>query len=66
MKPKKRNAIVIDTPEFRSEAEDAEWWDRHQDLIADLLLNWNCESWTDLDSSDGECKQNMRKAGKLL
>ncbi len=28
----------MDTPEFRSEAEEAEWWDQHQDLIADLLL----------------------------
>jgi hypothetical protein len=31
-------SIPVDTPEFRSEAEEAEWWDRHQDLIADLLL----------------------------
>jgi len=30
--------IVVDAPGFRSEAEEAEWWDRHQDLIADLLL----------------------------
>jgi predicted DNA binding CopG/RHH family protein len=36
-KPKAK-AIVVDAPEFRSEAEEAEWWDRHQDLIADLLL----------------------------
>lgn len=38
MKPKKATAVVIDAPEFRSEAEEAQWWDRHQDLIADLLL----------------------------
>jgi hypothetical protein len=29
---------VVDAPEFHSEAEEAESWDRHQDLIADLLL----------------------------
>lgn len=41
MKPQKKRkpaAVAIDTPEFKSEAEEAEWWDRHQDLIADLLL----------------------------
>jgi predicted DNA binding CopG/RHH family protein len=38
MRAKKPKPVVIDTPEFRSEAEEAEWWDRHQDLIADLLL----------------------------
>ena len=40
MKAKKTKAesIVVDAPEFRSEAEEAELWDRHQDLIADLLL----------------------------
>ena len=38
MKPKKATAVVIDAPEFRSEAEEAQWWDRLQDLIADLLL----------------------------
>ena len=39
MKTKKGEAIsiLVDAPEFRSEAEEAEWWDRHQDLIADLL-----------------------------
>ena len=35
---KKTAAVVIDTPRFRSEAEEAEWWDSHQDLVADLLL----------------------------
>ena len=38
MKAKKIKAIVPDAPEFRSEAEEAKWWDRHQDTIADLLL----------------------------
>jgi len=40
MKPKKAKAkaIQVDAPEFRSEAAEATWWDRHQDLIADLLL----------------------------
>lgn len=30
--------IIVDAPPFRSEAEEAAWWDQHQDLIADLLL----------------------------
>lgn len=30
--------VMVDAPEFKSEAEEAEWWDRHQELIADLLL----------------------------
>jgi predicted DNA binding CopG/RHH family protein len=38
MKAKKAKSVAVDTPVFRSEAEEAEWWDRHQDLIADLLL----------------------------
>lgn len=38
MKTKKANSIAINAPEFHSEAEEAEWWDRHKDLIADLLL----------------------------
>jgi predicted DNA binding CopG/RHH family protein len=37
MKAKKAK-IALDTPEFRSEAEEAAWWDRHQNLIADLLI----------------------------
>lgn len=32
MKTKRVKPIVVDTPVFRSEAEEAEWWDRHQDL----------------------------------
>ena len=38
MTTKKAKPVVVDTPEFLSEAEEAEWWDTHQDLIADLLL----------------------------
>jgi predicted DNA binding CopG/RHH family protein len=40
MKAKRANAkpVTVDAPEFRSEAEEAEWWDRNRDLIADLLL----------------------------
>jgi predicted DNA binding CopG/RHH family protein len=38
MKAKKAKPFVVDTPHFRSEAEEAEWWDKHRDLIADLLL----------------------------
>ncbi len=38
MKAKKAKPIAVDQPDFLSEAEEAEWWDRHQDLIADLLL----------------------------
>lgn len=38
MKAKKATPVLVDTPEFRSEAEEAEWWDKHQTLIADLLL----------------------------
>jgi predicted DNA binding CopG/RHH family protein len=35
---RKKAAVEIDAPRFRSEAEEAEWWDNHQDLVADLLL----------------------------
>jgi len=38
MRARKTTPIVLNTPEFRSEAEEAEWWDRHQSLISDLLL----------------------------
>jgi predicted DNA binding CopG/RHH family protein len=38
MKAKKANTFVTDAPEFRSEAEGAQWWDRHKRLIADLVL----------------------------
>ena len=26
--------VMVDAPRFRSEAEEAEWWDSHQDLVA--------------------------------
>ena len=35
---KKKTPVIIDGPRFRSEAEEVEWWDSHQDLVADLLL----------------------------
>ena len=38
MNAKKAKPVAVDTPQFRSEAEEARWWDRHQDLISDLLL----------------------------
>jgi predicted DNA binding CopG/RHH family protein len=38
MKVKRIEAVVVDAPEFRSEAEEAAWWDRHRELISDLLL----------------------------
>lgn len=38
MKQKRAKPIVVDVPQFRSEAAEAAWWDKHQDLIADLLL----------------------------
>jgi len=37
-KKAKAKPIVVDAPVFLSEAEEAAWWDQHQDLIADLLL----------------------------
>ena len=37
MKAKKAK-VAVDTPRFRSEAQEAEWWDQHQELIADLLV----------------------------
>lgn len=37
-KKSKAKPVVVEAPEFRSEAEEAKWWDRHQDLISGLLL----------------------------
>ena len=31
-----RSRVVVKAPEFGSEAEEAKWWDAHQDLVADL------------------------------
>ena len=31
---------MIEVPRFGSEAEEAQWWDSHQDLVADLLLKY--------------------------
>jgi predicted DNA binding CopG/RHH family protein len=33
-----RSRVVVKAPEFGSEAEEAKWWDAHQDLVADLLI----------------------------
>jgi predicted DNA binding CopG/RHH family protein len=30
--------VMIDTPRFRSEAEEARWLDKHQDLLTGLLI----------------------------
>ena len=38
MKAKKVKPVIVDAPVFHSEAEEAAWWDRHQGLIADLLV----------------------------
>jgi predicted DNA binding CopG/RHH family protein len=35
---RKTAAVIVDAPRFQSEAEEAGWWDSHQDLVADLLL----------------------------
>ena len=37
-RPSTAKSVSVDAPEFRTEAEEAAWWDRHQSLIADLLL----------------------------
>lgn len=34
----KKAKVIVDAPKFRSEAEEAEWLDQHQELIADLLV----------------------------
>jgi len=31
------NDLTLETPKFRSEAEEAEWWDRHPEAIEDLF-----------------------------
>ncbi len=31
-------SVPLEMPEFRSEAEEALWWDQHQEVIADLLV----------------------------
>ena len=37
-KRKSAKPVLIDAPQFRTEAEEAAWWDRHQSLIADMLF----------------------------
>jgi predicted DNA binding CopG/RHH family protein len=34
----KAKPVLVNAPEFRSEAEEAAWWDQNQELIADLLI----------------------------
>ena len=36
--PARTKPVRVETPHFRTEAEEAAWWDRHQSLIADMLL----------------------------
>jgi predicted DNA binding CopG/RHH family protein len=40
LKGKGRNGtdIEIETPNFKTEAEEAAWWDAHSELITDLLI----------------------------
>ena len=40
LKGKGRNgsAVAIETPNFKTEAEEAAWWDAHSELITDLLI----------------------------
>ena len=40
MKAKKtvKTPRSVDAPQFKSEAEEARWWDERQDVIADLLI----------------------------
>jgi predicted DNA binding CopG/RHH family protein len=35
---KKSKAVRVNTPAFRSEEEEAQWWDEHPELIADLIV----------------------------
>ena len=30
--------VAVGMPEFRTETEEALWWDQHQEVIADLLV----------------------------
>jgi predicted DNA binding CopG/RHH family protein len=34
------NPVRIDTPVFQNEAEEAEWWDAHSELVTDLLIKY--------------------------
>jgi predicted DNA binding CopG/RHH family protein len=37
-KGRKGEQVEIETPKFKSEKEEAAWWDAHADLISDLLI----------------------------
>ena len=32
------NPVRLNTPEFKTEAEEATWWDQHSDEVTDLLI----------------------------
>ncbi len=32
--------VIIDTPDFKSEAEEAQWWDDHREMVEDLLIKY--------------------------
>jgi predicted DNA binding CopG/RHH family protein len=34
----RENPIRLRTPHFRSEAEEAAWWDEHSDMVTGLLI----------------------------
>ncbi len=33
-----KQPIEVETPVFKTEAEEAAWWDAHSDMVTDLLL----------------------------
>lgn len=37
-KGRRGEPVEIETPNFQTEAEEAAWWDAHEELIADLLI----------------------------
>jgi predicted DNA binding CopG/RHH family protein len=30
--------VAFETPEFKTEAEEAEWWDAHSDMLSGILI----------------------------
>ncbi len=34
------NPIQLTTPVFRTEAEEAAWWDEHSEIVTDLLIKY--------------------------
>jgi predicted DNA binding CopG/RHH family protein len=39
-KGRRGEAVEVKTPHFKSEAEEASWWDDHRELITDLLIKY--------------------------